>query len=125
MGTDGMDTATDYGNVVPGSIASTTVGIMVLGTMRGAMNPLFYELGVELTFPLPELTSSGFLSLVRGLCGAALLLFISCNTWTGVAHKLVCRQTTFGPFCFCSCCPSSVCTSSTSCSWGALPPQPL
>ena len=41
-----------------------------MGLFLGAINPLFYELGVELTFPGPELVSSGFISLVSvAMCG--------------------------------------------------------
>ena len=51
--------------MLPSQAVSTATAVAIIGLCLGAVNPLFYELGVELTFPAPELVSSGFVSLVR------------------------------------------------------------
>ena len=66
---------TGHAPLLPAGVSSSGTSIALVGLFLGATSPLYYELGVELTFPAPELVSSGFISLVstssvvrRGAC---------------------------------------------------------
>lgn len=53
--------------IVPPWEWSLFVSIIGAGLFLGATNPLFYELSVELTYPISEGTSAGLLTLVNNM----------------------------------------------------------
>jgi MFS family permease len=47
----------------PSSLGILGVSITLGGVAMGGANPLYYELGAELTYPVPEVTSASFITL--------------------------------------------------------------
>ena len=50
--------------LLPHSIGTIAVAIVILGFTQSATSPIFYELCAELTYPIPEGTSAGILALI-------------------------------------------------------------
>jgi hypothetical protein len=66
----------DSGNPpLPSSTGWLFFALLLGGGFLGASSPLFYELSLELTYPLPEVYSAGMMCLLNNI-GAMLFLFI-------------------------------------------------
>lgn len=50
----------DHG-LLPNSFLSSGAAVLMMGLLQGAAQPLYYELGVELTYPVSETMSAGFI----------------------------------------------------------------
>ena len=64
------------GPLAPNGALSIVSAITLAGFFQGALDPLFYELGAELTYPVSEGTSAGLYTFVYAFA-QLLLLFIS------------------------------------------------
>ena len=60
---------------LPSSLATIVISITAAGLFLGATAPLYFELAVELTFPLPEAVSAGIITLFNNI-GAVLFLAV-------------------------------------------------
>jgi nitrate/nitrite transporter NarK len=63
--------------VLPSTFWTALCSITLSGLFIGAVNPLFYELAAELTFPVPEATSAALVTWTLNLGGAILLFCAS------------------------------------------------
>ena len=59
--------------LLPASFGTLAAAIVLCGFFLGATNPIYYTMGVELTFPVSEGTSAGVVSLFNNV-GALVLL---------------------------------------------------
>lgn len=59
---------------LPSSIAVLCAATSLAGFFLGGTNPIFYEMGAELTYPVPEGTSAGVLTLLNNI-GCLIFLF--------------------------------------------------
>lgn len=64
----------DHG-MVGSSFSTILISITCAGLFLGASAPLFFELALEITYPLPEATSGGIITLFNNI-GALLFLAI-------------------------------------------------
>lgn len=75
--------------ILPASFISLTMAASLSGSVQSATSPLFYELCAELTYPVPEGTSAGFLAFLWNFClfyycGSTNLVLISPYLSTGL-----------------------------------------
>jgi MFS family permease len=74
MSLPAFDTNSDRG-MLPSSFGTILVSIACAGLFLGASAPLFFELALEITYPIPEATSGGIMTLFNNM-GALLFLAI-------------------------------------------------
>eukprot|EP00943_MAST-04B_sp_MAST-4B-sp1_P001875 g1875.t1 len=70
------------------SFGSLALAIIGSGFFLGSTNPLFYEFGVELTYPITEATSGGIISIFNNI-GALILLAIKTSIKTSDINVLM------------------------------------
>eukprot|EP00944_MAST-04C_sp_MAST-4C-sp1_P003600 g3600.t1 len=75
-------------SIFPTSFASLAISIIASGFFLGCSNPLFYEFGVELTFPLTEATSGGIITIFNNF-GALVLLAVKSDINTAYINVLM------------------------------------
>lgn len=59
--------------LLPSSLGVLGTAITLGGVAMGGANPLYYELGAELTYPVPEVTSASFITLWNNVIGLIFL----------------------------------------------------
>lgn len=74
--------------VIPVSFLSSGAIVLFTGLLQGAAQPLYYELGVELTYPVSETMSAGFIVQSNNVA-ALTLLFVMPNVNTNAVNSIV------------------------------------
>ena len=72
--------------VLPGTFATAFTAVCLSGIFQGACDPLSYELAAELTYPVPEGTSAGVLTLIYNAACLVVLLILGYDAHVNVAQ---------------------------------------